>query len=785
MKRETVSVSANLEVISQESFIKRLEGMSSSCANCRRKRTHNNKSCGRNVSNGTSKNNNHRKMGRRAMAGRRKQIIKANTPIVVHLQDSLRASRKLRQSSLDMDSDVSCRSTDEEQSNHSSSSSGGDVVGGCSSCRHSIQSFADVACPCDLSNGTFARCQLPLSIYSDVASIPEFVPQTITSCYPRHEVLSMSSPYKWHRLQTDARNPLVATQLKSPYYGFQSTLRSAHEKSRKNLTAFISVIEKAHMKEPTKDIEPNLSENQSDGKPSSLLNNSVCTLPLKDCTDLDLKRKNMEDCNNVELICNDLSTNAEKLTESTDESDTSDKASVFSSSDAMSDDMDASDLPVLEEEVKVHEFSAEELEQLTQFTTGAPLIRYDCHQPSEDSKGRHVHYLYSRASYLQLSRQDLPASSTKGHHQSQQCQKPREMINSYAVHYPPLSRELQRMPTELSSNVEARFSKSSVSTDSDASSDVDEHFTTSSTSSSSSSSSFSPSSCGQNRATVSAKACLNTSNRRRKPHRNSPSANNHQYRHHQQPQKQPHHNQRQQPHQHNHSPHHMYLHQNWYGPAPLPKMAAQHQGSLRLAPGQHLYGQGYGLRRPSYQWIPFEKQLWDIDVSHPHHNGHPLNHNHHASGKGHRQGHANRGGRRRASFSGDCVYMDLTGLDITYSVVYPSDPEFTSWSTMPYQLLASSPSAGPSLNLSLQFSDLTFPIKIACDDSSSPPSAYNIRKSKYGSICLKARSIAYLCTTRPKVYHCKNFVSTFLQITPSLLAWYLLLESSTIIQYKT
>nr|KAG5710458.1 hypothetical protein BaRGS_022276 [Batillaria attramentaria] len=289
VKREVVSASANLEVISEENFARRLQGMSA-CINCQRER-YGGGGGGTNNGRGGPRHTN-TKQGRRSKQGRRKPA-KANTPIVIHLKDTLRSALQQRQRSFDTDSDVSVRSTDD-----------------------------------DLAQDTFG----------DVSSIPEFIPQYMHQQY---------------------HQPVC------------STLSHRREKSKKNLTALISVIEKAHHKDSC-NIEPNLSHNSNRSKLSHLLNNAVS---LSDKSQA--QHRSIIECENVDLICNDLH-KKEKGGETVDDTDSvSDKSSVSSSSEAFSD----SDSQVVEEHVGF-EFTPEELERLAEYTTGYPLYRYDC-APSE------------------------------------------------------------------------------------------------------------------------------------------------------------------------------------------------------------------------------------------------------------------------------------------------------------------------------------------------------------------------------------------------------------------
>lgn len=434
VKREVVSASANLEVISHESFVKRLEGMSSACHNCHRERTRSQRN----------------KPGRKGKAGRRNQHAKANAPIVIHLKDTLRSVGKHRQSSLDGDSDVSStKSTDEDL--YTTSSSGSSSSG---------QSMARRAAAG--TKGSLLDYQFS-SVYGDVASIPEFVPQ-----YRSHHFHQVWPHTLYHHspMMPSSIFSHPMTNMKSPYHSFLSTAQKVKEKSRKNLTALISVIEKAHMKE-AKDIEPNLSRNSTDAKLSGVLNN----LSLSSQNDIEVKRKNMAECDNVELICNDLSNTGDKLAESTDDSDTSDKASVVSSADTLSDD--ATDTAVFDE-VKTHEFTPGELEQLAEYTMGAPLVRYD-YPPSQCPECISALYCYQYFPYDNYNTYTGPKHA--GHH-----------VHSSRQFHPHVQQ--QRVSSRIGQQGKIQASpRTSTSSESDVSSDVEDCSTTSSSSSLSSSSS--------------------------------------------------------------------------------------------------------------------------------------------------------------------------------------------------------------------------------------------------------------------------------------------------------
>ncbi|XP_070187828.1 uncharacterized protein [Littorina saxatilis] len=316
VKREVVSASANLEVISEENFARRLQGMSA-CINCQKERyygnthsrnagprhQHNNNHHNSNSSNHNNNNNNSNKQGRRSKQGRRKQA-KANTPIVIHLKDTLRSALQQRQRSFDTDSDVSVRSTDD-----------------------------------DLGQDTFG----------DVSSIPEFIPQYL------HQPQAYPHPHH----HTGLAQPAV------------SSLSQRREKSKKNLTALISVIEKAHHKDSCH-IESNLvGQNSNRSKFSHLLNNAVAFVEKGQAQ----QHRSIVECDNVDVICNDLHKNekggGEVTVEDTDSN--SDKSSVASSSEVFSD----SDSQMVEETAGF-EFTSEELQRLAEYTTGYPIYRYDC-----------------------------------------------------------------------------------------------------------------------------------------------------------------------------------------------------------------------------------------------------------------------------------------------------------------------------------------------------------------------------------------------------------------------
>ncbi|GFO04303.1 Ccr4-not transcription complex subunit 6-like protein [Plakobranchus ocellatus] len=555
VKREVVSASAHLEVISQESFVWRREGMSSSsnsssssssnnnnnsssscgqngstnaaaCANCHKERTRTSHSNGNNCGSNSGSNNHHyhhKASGRRGKTNRRKQqhhnqnqsqasnrqnanvaAGKSNSPIVIHLKESLREGPSLqaqgRQSSLeDHDSDVS-RSTDEEQSSTSSGSSsercGGRRKGprGSNGAHHSTSSSSSSLYRSAVSSSIRGRSSDVTwsDIYTDVASIPEFVPKSyyhvphnsqyyLHHYYPHYSQPWPVQPAMYHpsQLFSPLAIPGFLYHEKIPYHSFRATTQKAKEKSRKNLTALISVIEKAHRKEPAQDIEPNLSHNsEPDAKLSgSILNNaSSAASPSRPPYDDELKRRNMAECENVELICNDLSSKitpsvtgvedprdsdktamSESSSSTTDESDQSDKASVASSSDTLSDDLGTEFLPALES----GQMTPGELQQLAEYTTGVPLMRFD--GPVHHHPPHICHQCSAWYTYDQNYQRNDP------HNVELYCRRA-----PYRAHMRVQPRHKFHAPTP----------RTSISSDSDVSSDVDDSSSTASSESS-------------------------------------------------------------------------------------------------------------------------------------------------------------------------------------------------------------------------------------------------------------------------------------------------------------
>lgn len=147
---------------------------------------------------------------------------------------------------------------------------------------------------------------------------------------------------------------------------------SRYRKNSKNLSTFLNGVKKNHRKNYIS-YNYNHRKNDIDAPFNEKL---VAEYVLNNVTNAQLQsklshKKSIVDCENVEVICNDL-TSIESNQEDTEESEIS---STTSSSEIQSD----SDVSNPQENgYGNHEFTSYELQQLAAYTTGCPLIRYDC-----------------------------------------------------------------------------------------------------------------------------------------------------------------------------------------------------------------------------------------------------------------------------------------------------------------------------------------------------------------------------------------------------------------------
>lgn len=290
-KSETISMAANLEVISAENFQRRLEGMSS-CQDCMKQR----------VQEACPASSTEAHHGRRRRKGSQQRL---HSPIVVRLQDTIKVSIRGRPGRPPPRSD--------HDSDHSTSSDD-------THCKKEVVSLNNI-------------CQMSRSLQS---------------------------------LRDD-----------------------------KNFNAFLSAIERVHLKDH-ESLSANLEEFVRTAKDKKALSSQVNFLnnamlyhsSISDKEQAVLRRSlDFLDKENVELICNDLSSKNSTVDSEVCSEDTSESSSVISTSDSPSD-TDVSTDSVSDE------LSREELERLTDYTTGHPLTKYDC-PPQECPECLAAYYAYT------------------------------------------------------------------------------------------------------------------------------------------------------------------------------------------------------------------------------------------------------------------------------------------------------------------------------------------------------------------------------------------------------
>ena len=144
-------------------------------------------------------------------------------------------------------------------------------------------------------------------------------------------------------------------------------------KHTKNFTAFISVMEKLQQKGFNCAKGNFISDKSNNEKKVAefVLNNAPLS---QTSTKQVMKKRSIVECENVDVICNDLNS-VESAHDDTEESEI---ASTTSSSEIQSD----SDISNIQEGPVFQDFTPDELKRLAEYTTGCPLIRYEC-PPSE------------------------------------------------------------------------------------------------------------------------------------------------------------------------------------------------------------------------------------------------------------------------------------------------------------------------------------------------------------------------------------------------------------------
>ncbi|XP_060552207.1 uncharacterized protein LOC132713552 isoform X1 [Ruditapes philippinarum] len=144
---------------------------------------------------------------------------------------------------------------------------------------------------------------------------------------------------------------------------------SQKNRQRKNVKNFSAFIEKSNKRDTAFNVQSNLNEDNPFNEKlvaEYVLNNVTDSqMLIKTC-----HKKSIVECENVDVICNDLNSNESPI-EDTEESEIS---STTSSSEIQSD----SDVSNPQDSPPSQEFTQEELLQLAEYTTGCPLVRYDC-----------------------------------------------------------------------------------------------------------------------------------------------------------------------------------------------------------------------------------------------------------------------------------------------------------------------------------------------------------------------------------------------------------------------
>ena len=307
-KQENISM-ASLEVVNEENFQLRLEGMS--CIDCIKERA--------------------KSQGKDPVRGRKRRKttrVRLNSPIVVRLQDTIKVSVKNKWRS-------SPKSSDLESEDISSDDGSGSR--NASQVRKSFQMLKGMAA--EMKRSADCRSSSP--------------------CKAASSKPSNLSTAKW-----------------------PSSLASIRDD--KNFNAFLSAIERVHQKEPHSSLPlQNLEEYMrlaNDKSVSLFLNNSVnCQGSISDKEQsraggglrhiLEL----LPGSENIDLICNDL---RGTKSSSSDDQGQSEQSSEVSSSESESV-VEESELSSGGESL-FEELCSEELDHLTQYTSGQPFTRYDC-----------------------------------------------------------------------------------------------------------------------------------------------------------------------------------------------------------------------------------------------------------------------------------------------------------------------------------------------------------------------------------------------------------------------
>lgn len=180
---------------------------------------------------------------------------------------------------------------------------------------------------------------------------------------------------------------------------------SQRKKTSNNFSAFINEMRKPDKK----DYPLQYNIHKKNGVTNPFSEKLVAEYVLNNVTDAQVQskschKKNIVECDNVEVICNDLTS-----IESTHEDTESEISSTTSSSEIQSD----SDISNPQENYGGHEFTSFELQQLAAYTTGCPLVRYDCSPENCPQCQWYTQMNEHKPAHKTSSSQDKPQSGRK------------------------------------------------------------------------------------------------------------------------------------------------------------------------------------------------------------------------------------------------------------------------------------------------------------------------------------------------------------------------------------
>ena len=346
-KQEVISM-ANLEVVSEENFQRRLEGMTSTvgaCVHCIKERSKGDY----NPSTGSNHRENHQYTGGKSRKRRRSNkpkgtriIPRASSPIVVHLEDSIKVSSKnskstkdIGKSPLTVENNVDTTSKIEKEPSSTPSTETSESSISKNNSNHRNQS----------SGGNHGSS----SVHRNSSKLKETVVSLNNTQYysGRSGDGNLNHHYRHHHYSRHHHHHHHHHHHQGSYHH----PRGCHHLS-KNFNAFLSAIERVHQKDPrsTSTRLENLVEYAREkSRKGKFLNNAMVDycqtlsglpgngLETAPAHALRMRHKShlhLLNDKNVELICNNLSSRKSSLTES--EEDVTSCASSTASSSASS-----------------------------------------------------------------------------------------------------------------------------------------------------------------------------------------------------------------------------------------------------------------------------------------------------------------------------------------------------------------------------------------------------------------------------------------------------------------